>query len=81
MAENINLLSVVKRLENLEDEKRIISTDIKEVRKEAKEAGFDTRVIAFLIRERRKDADDVAEFNRIAREYRDALGEQTAVDL
>lgn len=78
---NINLLSVVKRLENLEDEKRIISTDIKEVRKEAKEAGFDTRVIAFLIRERRKDADDVAEFNRIAREYRDALGEQAAVDL
>ena len=78
---NINLLSVVKRLESLEDEKRIISTDIKEVKKEAKEAGYDTRVIAFLIRERRKDADDVAEFNRIAREYRDALGEQAAVDL
>ena len=78
---NINLLSVVKRLESLEDEKRIISTDIKEVRKEAKEAGYDTRVIAFLIRERRKDADEVAEFNKIAREYRDALGEQAAVDL
>lgn len=77
---NINLLSVVKRLESLEDEKRIISTDIKEVRKEAKEAGFDTRVIAFLIRERRKDADEVAEFNKIAREYREALGEQ-AIDL
>ena len=77
---NINLLSVVKRLESLEDEKRIISTDIKEVRKEAKEAGYDTRVIAFLIRERRKDADEVAEFNKIAREYREALGEQ-AIDL
>ena len=77
---NINLLSVVKRLESLEDEKRVISTDIKEVRKEAKEAGFDTRVIAFLIRERRKDADDVAEFNKIVREYREALGEQ-AIDL
>lgn len=77
---NINLLSVVKRLESLEDEKRIISTDIKEVKKEAKEAGFDTRVIAFLIRERRKDADDVAEFNKIVREYREALGEQ-AIDL
>ena len=74
------LLSVVRRLESLEDEKRVISTDIKEVKKEAKAAGLDTRVIDFLLRERRKDADDVAEFHKMVTEYRDALGEQT-VDL
>lgn len=77
---NGTLLNVVKRLETLEDERQVILTDIKEVKKEAKDAGFDTRVIAFLIRERRKDADDVAEFHKMLSEYRDALGEQ-AVDL
>ena len=77
---NISLLSIVKRLENLEDERRVISTDIREVKKEAKEAGLNIRVIDFLIRERRKDAEELEEFNKIAREYRDALGEQ-AVDL
>lgn len=68
------LRSFVERIERLEEERRTIAADIKEVKSEAKATGFDTRVITFLIRERRKDADDVKEFNTIVDTYKRALG-------
>lgn len=67
------LRAFVERIEKLEEERRSIGADIKEVKAEAKGTGFDVAVISFLIRERRKDKDDLDEFNTQADIYRRAL--------
>lgn len=69
-----SLLSVIKRIEGLDDERRSLVSDIKEVKDEAKTNGFDVRVLNFLLRERRKDPDDVAEFHQELDRYKNALG-------
>lgn len=68
------LRQFIERIERLEEDRRAIAEDIKEVKAEAKGSGFDTKVIAFLIRERRKDKDDVDEFNTLVDTYKRALG-------
>lgn len=75
--DNLNadtLLDVIKRLENLDSERQGIVKDMKEVKVEAKENGFDIGVLNFILRERRKDPDDVEEFHRELIRYRGALG-------
>lgn len=67
------LRKFVERIERLETEKREIADDIKEVYAEAKAAGFDPKGVRFVIAERRKDADDVDEFNIVCDRYRAAL--------
>jgi uncharacterized protein (UPF0335 family) len=74
--DNLNadtLLSVIKRLESLDGERQGIVKDMKEVKSEAKENGFDLSVLNFILRERRKDPDDVQEFHRELSRYRGAL--------
>ena len=68
------LLTVIKRIESLDDERRSIASDIKEVKASAKSSGFDLGVINFLLRERRQDPDDVNEFHRELDRYKNALG-------
>lgn len=75
---NINsdqLRSIVDRIESLESERATIAADIKEIKKEAKDAGFLIPVINFIIKERKQDPDDVSEFNTIKDTYRRALEE------
>ena len=69
------LRSYVERIESLEEEKRTLTDGIKEIRAEAKGSGFDTKVLTYLIRERRKNPGDVDEFNAILDTYKRALGE------
>jgi uncharacterized protein (UPF0335 family) len=74
--DNLNadtLLSVIKRLEGLDEERQGIVKDMKEIKSEAKENGFDVGVLNFILRERRKDPDDVQEFHRELNRYRGAL--------
>lgn len=47
------LLSFIERIERLEEEKRSIADDIKDVKTEAKSAGFDVKTITKIIAERR----------------------------
>lgn len=68
------LRSYVERIERLEEERKTIGTDIKEVKAEAKGTGFDVAVINFIIRERKKDKDDLDEFNTQVEIYKRALG-------
>lgn len=63
----------IERIEALEKDRKELAEDIKLVKAEAKAAGFLVPVLTFIIRERRKDPDDVAEFHAIAETYRDAL--------
>jgi len=68
-----SLRAVIERIERLEADKAEIAADIAEVKKKAKSDGFDIKVINTLIRERRKDADQVEEFNIVLDTYRRAL--------
>jgi uncharacterized protein (UPF0335 family) len=68
------LRSFIERIEKLEEERRGIAEDIKEVKAEAKVAGFDINIITYLIKLRRQDADDRAEFEAIVDTYKRALG-------
>jgi len=48
------LRSIVDRIERLEEERKSLGEDIKDVYQEAKSAGFDVKALRQLIRERRQ---------------------------
>lgn len=68
------LLSIVERIENLEEERRGIGKDIKDIYAEAKSAGYDVKVLRAMIRERAEDAAKRAERLALMDVYRAAIG-------
>jgi uncharacterized protein (UPF0335 family) len=68
------LRSFIERIERLEEEKRALNHDIKEVYAEAKGAGFDTRTVRQIIKIRRMDEDDLDEQEALLDIYKRALG-------
>ena len=68
------LRSFVERIESLEEEKRGLQEDIKEVYAEAKGSGFDTKQIRTLIRLRKQDKAKRQEERTILELYAEALG-------
>ena len=68
------LRQFIERLEHLEQEKKDIAEQIKEVMAEAKGRGFDTATIRKIISLRRKKPDDRAEEEAILEVYLAALG-------
>ncbi len=68
------LKSFVERIERLEEEKRGLQEDIKEVYSEAKGTGFDTKIIRQIIRLRKMDKADRQEQEAILELYKEALG-------
>lgn len=74
MSTNNQLLSIVERIEKLEEEKTAIADDIKEVYAEAKGTGFDPKIIKQVVALRKKDATKVAEEKALLAVYMDALG-------
>jgi uncharacterized protein (UPF0335 family) len=69
------LLSFIERIERLNEEKKTLSADIKEIKAEAKGSGFDIAVVNHIIKERAKDRDDLDEFYTTVDLYRRAIGE------
>jgi uncharacterized protein (UPF0335 family) len=68
------LRSIVERIERLDEEKRAIADDIKDVYGEAKGNGYDTKVLRALITLRRQDAGEREEEGAILDLYKQALG-------
>jgi len=68
------LRAFVERVERLEEEKRTISEDIKEVYAEAKGNGFDVKVLRQIVRIRKQDAAERQEQEAILDLYMHALG-------
>ena len=68
------LRSFIERIERLEEEKRTLSADIKDVYAEAKGSGFDIAIMRQIIRIRRMDQDDVEEQETLLDIYKRALG-------
>ncbi|PWV97237.1 uncharacterized protein (UPF0335 family) [Hoeflea marina] len=68
------LRSFVERIERLEEEKKTISDDIKDVYGEAKSTGYDAKVLRKVIAIRKQDANDRLEQEAILDTYLHALG-------
>ncbi len=68
------LRSLIERIERLSEERKALGGDIKEVYAEAKGAGFDTKVMRQLIKERGMEKDDLDEAQAILDLYRKTLG-------
>ena len=68
------LRSLVDRIERLEEERKALGSDIKDIYAEAKSAGFDVKVLRQLIRIRKQEAADVEEQETLLDVYRRALG-------
>ena len=71
-----HLQQLVARIERLEEEKKTINTDIKEVYGEAKSMGFDPVILRQVIRLRRVDIAKRQEHEAILDLYLSALGMQ-----
>lgn len=68
------LRAFIERIERLEEEKKTISDDIKEIYSEAKNSGFDTKAIRTIIRLRKKEDRERQEEEAMIDLYKDALG-------
>jgi len=66
--------SLIERIERLEEERKALGSDIKDIYAEAKSAGFDVAVIRQLIRIRKREPSDVEEEESLLDVYRRALG-------
>ena len=68
------LLSIIERIEHLNEDMASIAADIKEIYSEAKSAGYDPKYIRECIKLRKKDADEIDEDDALMQMYRNAIG-------
>jgi uncharacterized protein (UPF0335 family) len=69
-----HLRAFVERIERLEEEKKALSDDIRDVYAEAKGSGFDVKAMRIIVRMRKQDKNERAEQEAIVETYMHALG-------
>jgi len=77
MSENVaaeQLRLFIERIERLEEEKKGISDDIRDVYLEAKAQGFDSKTMRQIVRLRKMEKDARDEMDALLETYRNALG-------
>ena len=67
------LKAIIERIERLEEEKKALSEDIKDVYGEAKGNGFDTKIMRQIIKLRKMEEPDRREQDELLDLYRQAL--------
>lgn len=68
------LRQFIERFERLDEEKKAIAEQQKELMAEAKGRGYDTKVMRKIIALRKRDENDIAEEEAVLELYKDALG-------
>ena len=68
------LLSLIERIERLEEERKALGSDIRDLYAESKSGGFDPTVIKQLIRLRKKEPAEVEEQESLLDLYKRAIG-------
>jgi uncharacterized protein (UPF0335 family) len=68
------LKAIIERIERLEEEKKALADDIREVYAEAKANGFDAKVLRRIVSLRKQDVDERKEQEEILDLYLSALG-------
>jgi uncharacterized protein (UPF0335 family) len=74
MAADERLRLLIERIERLEEEKKGISDDIKDVYLEGKSTGYDPKAMKQVVRIRKMKPDDRKEMEAILEVYLNALG-------
>ena len=77
MSENVaseQLRLFIERIERLEEEKKGMADDIRDVYAEAKSQGFDSKTMRAIVRLRKMEKDARAEQDALLETYRAALG-------
>ena len=69
-----HLKAFVERIERLEEEKKAIADDIRDVYAEAKGTGFDVKALRTIVRMRKQDVNERREQEAILETYMHALG-------
>ena len=68
------LRQYIERIERLEEEKKALMADIRDIYAEAKATGFEPKVMRQIVKIRSMDKDLLAEQDMLLTTYRDALG-------
>ena len=68
------LRSIIERVERLEEERKALASDIKDIFSEAKSTGFDVKVVRQLIRIRKQEPAEVEEQETLLDIYKRAIG-------
>jgi uncharacterized protein (UPF0335 family) len=68
------LLSIVQRIENLNEQKEALSDDIREIFLEAKSAGFENKIVREVIKRRKLSPAERREQDDLVERYEQALG-------
>ena len=68
------LQQFIERIERLEEEKRALMADIKDVYFEAKASGFEPKIMRQIVRMRGMDRELLNEQDELLTTYRNALG-------
>jgi uncharacterized protein (UPF0335 family) len=68
------LKAIVERVERLEEEKKALADDVRDVYAEAKANGFDVKALRTIVRLRKQDTDERKEQEAILETYMHALG-------
>jgi uncharacterized protein (UPF0335 family) len=69
-----HLKAFIERIERLEEEKKALADDIRDVYAEAKGTGFDVKALRAIVRLRKQDTDERKEHEAILETYMHALG-------
>ncbi len=67
------LRSFVERIERLEEERKALNDDIRQILSEAKGSGFDTRIIRQIVKLRQMTEDERSEMESVLSLYKQAL--------
>ena len=75
------LKSFIERIERLEEEKRALTGDIKEVYAEARGTGFEPKIMRQIIKLRKMDKEEVDEEESLLDLYKRALGMMPGAEI
>lgn len=75
LSENdVQLISLIERIENIETDEANLRADKKEIFKEAKSVGYDPKMIRWVIKMRKMDKDEQYELSELQKIYSKAAG-------
>ena len=75
------LKSYVERIERLEEERKALGDDIKDIFKESKDNGFDVKALKAIVKRRKQDTDEVEAHEALVETYLSALGDFVSTPL
>jgi uncharacterized protein (UPF0335 family) len=72
--DNKQLITIIERVEKINEDVSALAADMKEIFAEAKSAGFDPKYVRQMVRLRKLDPDELSETDELTKMYRNALG-------